>query len=213
MKILDHVARGSEYLVRPIHSAVQSLNNNNGYVHRDLAARNILVSHRDLTHPDLLCKVNDFGLTRPMQRVDIQVRRSTSCTSDTSGTSVVKTRAYVQTKEEKVPLKWMAPETYFRGKPVYFTEKSEVFSFAITAWEVLTNGASPDLAKKNLKHGEMVLNGKRLKIPDFAGNDTGNDTEFVPLELHELIQQSWDNETTKRPTFNEIIEKISKIKI
>ena len=63
-------------------------------VHRDLAARNVLVGH------DNRVKVSDFGLMRQIYE-------------DVKGSE----------KSKKLPVKWMAPESLYRG---IFTIKSDV---------------------------------------------------------------------------------------
>ena len=78
IKIMNHIAKGMEFLTRNCHSAIQSQTNDNGYVHRDLAARNVLVSHHDLRDKDLVAKVNDFGMAKPIKTGDIQVSDSST---------------------------------------------------------------------------------------------------------------------------------------
>ena len=51
-RILTQCANGMKYLA------------GKKYVHRDLAARNILASVEDISQPDCVVKINDFGLTR-----------------------------------------------------------------------------------------------------------------------------------------------------
>ena len=63
-------------------------------IHRDLACRNILVGDNELL------KICDFGLAKE--------------TSEYTSASTLKTR---------LPLRWMAPETFLRGE---FSEKSDV---------------------------------------------------------------------------------------
>ncbi|XP_062960711.1 ephrin type-A receptor 2 isoform X2 [Cynocephalus volans] len=86
---------------------------NMNYVHRDLAARNILVNS------NLVCKVSDFGLSRVLED-------DPEATYTTSG--------------GKIPIRWTAPEAISYRK---FTSASDVWSYGIVMWEVMTYGERP----------------------------------------------------------------------
>nr|XP_009923243.1 PREDICTED: ephrin type-B receptor 1 [Haliaeetus albicilla] len=85
------------------------------YVHRDLAARNILVNS------NLVCKVSDFGLSRYLQ-------------DDTSDPT------YTSSLGGKIPVRWTAPEAIAYRK---FTSASDVWSYGIVMWEVMSFGERP----------------------------------------------------------------------
>uniref|UniRef100_A0A8D0KVG4 receptor protein-tyrosine kinase n=1 Tax=Strix occidentalis caurina TaxID=311401 RepID=A0A8D0KVG4_STROC len=86
---------------------------NMNYVHRDLAARNILVNS------NLVCKVSDFGLSRVLED-------DPEATYTTSG--------------GKIPIRWTAPEAISYRK---FTSASDVWSYGIVMWEVMSYGERP----------------------------------------------------------------------
>jgi len=50
---------------------------------------------------------------------------------------------------------------------------------------------------------DAVLNGERPEIPDTN----------CPADCVNLIVQSWDGDPTKRPAFDKIIERLSKVRI
>ncbi|XP_045554585.1 ephrin type-A receptor 6 [Salmo salar] len=84
-----------------------------GYVHRDLASRNILVDE------GLVCKVSDFGLSRVLEDHPEP--------------------AY-NTMGVKIAIRWTAPEAITNRK---FSSASDVWSYGIVMWEVMSYGESP----------------------------------------------------------------------
>uniref|UniRef100_A0A8C5DS10 receptor protein-tyrosine kinase n=1 Tax=Gouania willdenowi TaxID=441366 RepID=A0A8C5DS10_GOUWI len=108
-------------MMRGISAGMKYLSEMN-YVHRDLAARNILVNS------NLVCKVSDFGLSRYLQ-------------DDTSDPS------YTSSLGGKIPVRWTAPEAIAYRK---FTSASDVWSYGIVMWEVMSFGERP--------YWDMVIN-------------------------------------------------------
>ncbi|VDK51592.1 unnamed protein product [Anisakis simplex] len=106
--------------------------------------------HRDIaarnvlyTH-DKIAKISDFGL---------------SYVGD----------CYVVRRSKKIPLRWTAPESFTTFK---FTAKTDVYSFAIFMWEVLTDGDEPYAHKTNIEVRRMVEKGDRLARPKGCSNET-----------------------------------------
>ena len=62
----------------------------------------------------------------------------------------------------KVPVRWMAPESL--RKKIY-THKSDVWSYAVTVWEILTFGARPYQGKNARDIVRLIEGGERLKQP------------------------------------------------
>ena len=88
-----------------------------GVVHRDLAARNIMLDRW------LQAKVGDFGLAREGNEYAVEPENE-------DGTK----------KKLELPWKWVAPEAATHRR---FNDKSDVWSFGITLWEIFTFSGMP----------------------------------------------------------------------
>lgn len=103
---------------------------------------------------------------------------------------------------------YAAPETY-KGQP--YTTKSDVFSFGIVLWEMVMRCLSgtyhkPYSEHKNLKYDFQVLiqtakNGLRPTI------HPSNPSPFT-----KLMQQCWEADPEKRPSFEAVLESLKQIK-
>ena len=92
---------------------------------------------------------------------------------------------------------WMAPEV-FRGES--YSEKADVYSFAIVVWEICTGKAPhPDLNVKQLAkavgHGNL-----RPIIP-----------ARCPSDLKALMAQCWASDPSCRPSFTKIVQECRSI--
>ncbi|XP_027697115.1 ephrin type-A receptor 1 [Vombatus ursinus] len=133
------------------------------YVHRDLAARNILVSQ------NLCCKVSDFGLTRLLD-------------NDRDGT--------YETQGGKIPIRWTAPEAIAHR---IFTSASDVWSFGVVMWEVLSFGDKPYGDMSNQEVMKSIEDGYRLPPP-----------VDCPAPLYDLMKCCWAYDRTCRPRFRQL---------
>jgi FMS-like tyrosine kinase 1 len=103
-----------------------------GIWHRDLATRNILVSSLDPVN----IKVSDFGLAHRF-------------TEDSRRTNQVSQMAQVTLSHEQlptIPIRWSPPEVLTRYE---WSEKSDVWSFGVTVWEIFSCGGEPFPDKSN----------------------------------------------------------------
>ncbi|XP_061619634.1 ephrin type-A receptor 6-like isoform X2 [Phyllopteryx taeniolatus] len=137
-----------------------------GYVHRDLAARNILVDE------NLVCKVSDFGMSRVMEE-----ETEAAYTATVNG--------------GKIPIRWTAPEAIAYGK---FSSVSDVWSFGIVMWEVMSYGERPYWEMSNQDVILSMEEGYRLPAP------TG-----CPVTLHQLMLHCWQKDPSQRPRFNNVV--------
>ncbi|XP_028814894.1 hepatocyte growth factor receptor isoform X1 [Denticeps clupeoides] len=141
------------------------------FVHRDLAARNCMLDE------SYTVKVADFGLAR-----DIYEKEYYSV-HNKSGV--------------KLPVKWMALESLQTHK---FTSKSDVWSFGVLLWELMTRGAPPYSDVNSFDITVFLLQGRRLLQP-----------EFCPDALYNVMIECWHPKPERRPTFSELVSRISAI--
>uniref|UniRef100_A0A3Q3L4A3 receptor protein-tyrosine kinase n=1 Tax=Mastacembelus armatus TaxID=205130 RepID=A0A3Q3L4A3_9TELE len=141
-----------------------------GYVHRDLAARNILVNS------NLVCKVSDFGLSRVLEDDP---------------------EAAYTTRGGKIPIRWTAPEAIAYRK---FTSASDVWSYGIVMWEVMSYGERPYWEMSNQDVIKAVEENYRLPGP-----------MDCPEALYHLMMDCWQRERNSRPKFDEIVCLLDKL--
>ncbi|XP_019965775.1 ephrin type-A receptor 4b [Paralichthys olivaceus] len=140
------------------------------YVHRDLAARNILVNS------NLVCKVSDFGLSRVLEDDP---------------------EAAYTTKGGKIPIRWTAPEAIAYRK---FTSASDVWSYGIVMWEVISYGERPYWEMSNQDVIKAIDEGYRLPAP-----------MDCPVVLHQLMLDCWEKGRSDRPKFGQIVTILDKL--
>lgn len=152
-----------------------------GFIHRDLAARNVLVEDRGSR--GMRCKVSDFGLAVELE----------------DGAE------YFQGDVKKpVPIRWTAPEAVRRGR---FSSASDVWSFAITIYEILTFGLDPYDGITNQEVVKQVCDeGIRLPCPTKPRAPKG-----CPTELHEVMMKCWEHSPGDRPNFESVVELLSEV--
>uniref|UniRef100_A0A8C5HJY3 receptor protein-tyrosine kinase n=1 Tax=Gouania willdenowi TaxID=441366 RepID=A0A8C5HJY3_GOUWI len=141
------------------------------FVHRDLAARNCMLDE------SYTVKVADFGLAR-----DIYDKEYYSV-HNKSGV--------------KLPVKWMALESLQTHK---FTTKSDVWSFGVLLWELMTRGAPPYSDVNSFDITVFLLQGRRLLQP-----------EFCPDALYTVMIECWHPKPERRPSFSELVSRIKSI--
>ncbi|KAJ8369769.1 hypothetical protein SKAU_G00097970 [Synaphobranchus kaupii] len=92
----------------------------------------------------------------------------------------------------EVPLKWQAPERIMR---LPMTARSDVWSFGILLYELVTLGAPPYPELEPLEVFPQIQNSHRMKKPDNCGTP-----------LYDLMKYCWMWNFNDRPTFSAIIK-------
>ncbi|KNC75917.1 TK protein kinase, partial [Sphaeroforma arctica JP610] len=142
-----------------------------GTVHRDVAARNVLLGEAtEYTHGHPTIKISDMGLARLVE----------------DGGNYTKT-----SQGGLLPYRWMAPESI---EYCAYSEKSDVWSFAMTVWEIFNDGKTPYAFLNDFKQVREALN-RGLRE---------SRTESMPVELYLMLTRCWDAAPDNRPDFSEL---------
>lgn len=132
--------------------------------------------HRDLAArncmvaSDMTVKIGDFGMSRQIYSGDY----------------------YRKGNKGEVPIRWMAPESLGEG---IFTSQSDVWSYGVVIWEMMTLGAQPYAGKSNNEVMAYVLDGNLLTLPIFC-----------PDVLSGIVKMCWNWVASQRPKFLKIVE-------
>lgn len=137
-------------------------------------------------------KISDFGLSRE-NSADVNV-------------TTVFFNIYSNLQSEVGPLKWMSPENI---RDRIYSFKSDVWSFAVTLVEIYTRRMPyPSLAGIKTFHYP-----KKLALSVASRVSTGelipDKPASAPVVIQEIIQQCSEYKPTSRPSFQDIVEKLS----
>jgi fyn-related kinase len=127
--------------------------------------------HRDLAARNILVgeknivKIADFGLARLIKETEYEARVGA-----------------------RFPIKWTAPEAASYSK---FSTKSDVWSFGIVLYEIITYGKVPYGGMSNTECITQVEHGYRMPCP-----------QGCPPALYEIMYECWHKDPQKRPTFD-----------
>ncbi|XVF13192.1 hypothetical protein REPUB_Repub08aG0186900 [Reevesia pubescens] len=141
--------------------------------------RNPPIVHRDLKSSNLLVdrnwnvKVGDFGLSR------------------------WKNGTFLTTKSGRGTPQWMAPEV-LRNEPS--NEKSDVFSFGVILWELMTVSIPWNNLNSLQVVGVVGFMDRRLDLP-----------EGLDPQVASLIHDCWRSDPENRPSFEDIINRMTGI--
>lgn len=132
--------------------------------------------HRDLRAANILVgehydvKIADFGLAR-----------------------ILDDDIYGGSQNTKFPIKWTAPEAANRH---IFSIKSDVWSFGVLMYEIITLGRTPYPGMSGHEVLRMIENGGRMEKP--------RGPPAVPDEYYNMMLKCWNQQPEERPTFESI---------
>ena len=95
---------------------------------------------------------------------------------------------YKKCAENVFPIRWTAPEAAQYSR---FTVKSDVWSFGIVLYEIITQGKNPYIGMTNKEVLEKVLEGYRMPQP-----------MGCPDKVYDIMQYCWRTEPDDRYTFD-----------
>ena len=141
----------------------------------------IKIVHRDLAarncmlDNEITAKISDFGLSK----------------------DVYETQYYYSESDTKLPIRWMAPESLEKG---IYNSKTDVWSYGILVWELLTRGVTPYPSVDNWDILNYIKRGRRLPCPSHC-----------PINIYTMLLNCWSHNPKERPDFIEMINQIEKL--
>lgn len=119
-----------------------------------------------------LVKVSDFGLSR----------------------DVYQNNVYCKLGGGKLPIRWMALESITHQR---YTTQSDVWSFGILLWEIVTLGEYPYPEISNTDLLNFLKSGYRMEKPSHCG-----------IELYQMMLDCWKENPKERPTFMDVRKRL-----
>lgn len=99
--------------------------------------------------------------------------------------------------EAKTPIKWMALESIHFGK---YTHQSDVWSYGVTVWELMTFGAEPYAGLRLAEVPDLLEKGERLSQPPIC-----------TIDVYMVMVKCWMIDENIRPTFKELANEFTRM--
>ncbi|XP_077644838.1 receptor tyrosine-protein kinase erbB-3 [Lonchura striata] len=99
--------------------------------------------------------------------------------------------------ELKTPIKWMALESIHFGK---YTHQSDVWSYGVTLWEMMTFGAEPYAGIRLAEVPDLLEKGERLSQP-----------HICTIDVYMVMVKCWMIDENIRPTFKELANEFTRM--
>ena len=137
--------------------------------------------HRDLAARNILVSANDvikiadFGLARDVHGNDYYRKTEAGC----------------------LPVKWMSPEALFHSR---YTTKSDVWSFGVLLWEIMTLGGEPYTGVSYERLFQLLQMGFRMEKPTSCSR-----------QIYQMMNDCWNAEPSLRPTFLDLQNRLEEI--
>ena len=142
-------------------------------MHGDLAARNILITNFN-NDERYLAKVCDFGLSK----------------------AFYDKTSYHKQERKNIPWKWMAVDYFKTG---VLTVNSDVWSFGVVLWEMLSMGSNPYAGGDPDDTIKKIKAGFRLPVPDEV-----KEANWIVKCYDEVTEKCWQLDPKKRCNFSDL---------
>ena len=142
------------------------------YIEREKYVHRDLAARNILVGDNNVCKIADFGLARFIRETEYEARQGA-----------------------RFPIKWTAPEAATFSR---FTIKSDVWSFGIVLYEIITKGGTPYHDMTNAEVLSKIDKGYRMPQPPNCD-----------AKYYNIMKECWHQEPTKRPTFETLHWKLN----
>jgi serine/threonine protein kinase len=158
-------------------------------IHRDLAARNVLVGRNPTD-----VKIADLGAARSVHRSNEGAYHG----------------VYTATTDH-APARWMPLEAL---REAQFSHKSDVFSFGVLLWEILSLGQTPWGVFSVRDLSDALSRGERLQFPPaleqrFGDGTAGSASVTVARKIYSIALRCWAQTPRARPHFLQIEGELS----
>ncbi|MEQ2184544.1 Ephrin type-A receptor 3 [Goodea atripinnis] len=111
----------------------------------------------------------------------------------------------------KIPIRWTAPEAIAYRK---FTSASDVWSYGIVMWEVISYGERPYWEMSNQDVSPKHANITPCSVFVIKAIDEGYRLPApmdCPVVLHQLMLDCWEKGRSDRPKFGQIVTILDKL--
>ncbi|KAI4892904.1 hypothetical protein NFI96_021483 [Prochilodus magdalenae] len=99
--------------------------------------------------------------------------------------------------EHKTPIKWMALESILFRR---YTHQSDVWSYGVTVWEMMSYGAEPYATMHPLDVPSLLEKGERLAQP-----------QICTIDVYMVMVKCWMIDENIRPTFKELANEFTRM--
>lgn len=142
------------------------------YIEREKYVHRDLAARNILVGENRVCKIADFGLARFIKETEYEARAGA-----------------------RFPIKWTAPEAANFSK---FTIKSDVWSFGIVLYEIITKGGTPYPDMTNAEVLNRIDKGYRMPQPPYCES-----------KYYGIMLECWHKDPNNRPAFETLHWKFS----
>ena len=97
-------------------------------------------------------------------------------------------------KESVIPWRWTPPEVFERN---YWNQKSDVWSFGVTLWEIFTNALIPYCHISDDEELKVLVFKQGLRLSAPAG---------CPAAVLDIMSRCWLHGTAQRPAFADLAQ-------